>query len=242
MYVCGAREIQDRDVIFAGIGQPMPATWLARLTHAPNAVVVHENGIVTTTPCPKQMSGVTINIQDGFWLTSAIAVSNVAAHGWCNKGIIGAGQVDRYGNVNSTAVGDYHNPVHRWPGSGGGNDVSSFCPNVIIILEQSRRRFVEKVDFNTSPGYFNGKPGERQEYGLPAITGPGSCVTNMGTYIFVDGEMVLKTYHGDLGITIDDIRAATGWDLKVAADVKITEPPSEDYLRMLREQVGMPPV
>lgn len=239
MLVCGAREIKDGDVVYVGVGAPTPATLLARYTHAPRTTIVHENGLIRTAPCPPGHGVSSMSIQTGEMFVSTLSVNCMTAHRFCNKGFVGTGQIDRHGNLNSTVVGDYERPIHRWPGSGGANDVLTYTPYVIIILEQSRRRFLEKVDFLTSPGYFDGLPGQREELGLPPNTGPGAVVTNMGVYHFVNGEMVLTSYHGDLGITLDDVRRETSWDLKVAADVKVTEPPSEEYLRALRENVGV---
>jgi glutaconate CoA-transferase subunit B len=241
MMVCGARQIEDGDALYVGVGFPMVACWLAKGTHAPNAAIVHENGIIRMTPPPDGKSAGSMAMQAGHMLVSTLNVNCMLANGFCNKGFLGCGQVDRHGNINSTAVGDYHNPIHRWPGSGGANDVMTYSPYTILILEQSRRRFLERVDFLTSPGYFDGLPGQREQNGLPQNTGPRVLVSNMGIYRFVDGEMVLISYHGDLGITIDDVRRETGWDLKVAADVRITEPPTEKELDVLRHQVGMPP-
>lgn len=238
MVICGARQIKDRDVIYAGVGLPTLTTWLAKYTHAPNSYIIAEQGVLRSEPCPLQFATDSLPVQTradvlgGFFMVNALAL-----HGYVNKGFLGSGQIDRYGNVNSTAAGDYLKPSHRWPGSGGGNDVMSLCPDVVIILKQNRRRFPEKVDFITSPGYLDGKPGAREKVGLLPGTGPRAVITDMGVYGFEDGEMVLKSYHAGLGITIDDIKRETGWDLKIDPNVKETEPPDDEYLFVFREQL-----
>lgn len=238
MVFCGAKEIKDGDVIYVGVGLPTLATWLAKLTHAPDCTVVHEVGIIRTRPCPLGFAMDSLPVQtNADMLTGFYGVNTMAANGCYNMGFIGAGQIDRYGNVNSTVVGDYHDPTHRWPGSGGANDVISFCRNVIVILHQSRKRFPEKVDFITSPGYLDGLPNQREDAGLTEGTGPSKVITNMGVYRFKQGEMVLESIHAGIGVTVQEIRKETGWELKVSPDCKVTQPPDPEYLRVLREKV-----
>lgn len=238
MIVCGAREIVDGDVVYTGTGFPTVAFWLAKYTHAPNSVLWHEQGLMRSVPCPAdQVLDSQVVHYDADVMGRALILNSLAANGHINKGFLGAGQIDRYGNVNSTVIGDYRNPTHRFPGSGGANEVISFCKETVIILAQKRQRFPEKVDFITSPGYFDGKPGQREKIGLPPGTGPSAVVSDLGVYYFVDGEMVLKSYHGELGVTLEDVRREVGWDIKVDPNVAVTEPPSEEYLRLLREVI-----
>ena len=238
MVVSAAREIRDGDVIYVGVGLPTLATWLAKYTHAPHCTVVHEVGIIRTTPCPlgQYQDALPVHFMSDA-LAGLVYVNALAQRGFVNKGFIGAGQIDRYGNVNDTAVGDYHKPVHRWNGSGGANDVMSFCNKVIIILKQSKRRFLDKVDFITCPGYLDGKPGRREEYGLRPDTGPSTVITDLGTYRFENREMTLTSVHTDIGVTLEDIKAEIGWDLKISSDLGESEPPTEEELYILREKV-----
>ena len=160
---------------------------------------------------------------------------------------MGGGQIDRHGNVNDTAVGDYLHPIHRWPGSGGGNDVMSFCGRTIVILEQSKRRFLEKVDFNTCPGYFDGKKGRREEAGLPPNTGPVAVITDLATYTFENRELTLKTVHTGCGITLEQVKAELSWDVRVAKDLADTEPPTVEEMKVYQEKIVaarnvMPPI
>ena len=213
MVVSAARVIQDGDVIYVGVGLPTLATWLAKLTHAPHCTVVQEVGIIRTTPCPLGQFTDSLPVQSmADSLGGLFHVNALAQSGFINVGYIGAGQIDRYGNVNDTAVGDYRKPAHRWNGSGGANDVMSFCNRVIVVLKQSRRRFPEKVDFVTCPGYLDGKEGRREERGLIPETGPWMVITDMGIYEFADREMTLASVHTSLGVTLEQVRAETGWE------------------------------
>jgi glutaconate CoA-transferase subunit B len=238
MIVSGAREINDGDVVYTGTGWPTVAFWLAKLTHAPNAILWHEQGVMRDVPCPEgDILDSQVVHHRATVMGRALVLNGIAANGHIHKGYLGAGQVDRYGNVNSTVIGDYLHPTYRFPGSGGANEVISFCRQTVIILAQKRQRFPEKVDFITSPGYLDGEPNQREKIGLPPGTGPSAVVTDLGVYHFVNGEMILSSYHGDLGVTIDDVRREVGWDIKAVANVAVTEPPNEDYLRLLREVV-----
>jgi glutaconate CoA-transferase subunit B len=213
----------------------MLAALLAKQTRAPNCTVVIENGIVRTEEFELPAGTDTLGTQ--FYADKLAGLSYISwlgQAGFINLGFIGAGQIDRYGNVNDTVIGDYHNPVHRLPGSGGANDVVSFCQRTCIMLNQSKRRFPEKVDFNTCPGYFDGRPGQREALGIRPGTGPVAVVSDLGCYEFENGEMVLKTVHTGCGVTLEKVKAETGWDLKVAKDLKDTPPPTAEELRILR--------
>jgi acyl CoA:acetate/3-ketoacid CoA transferase beta subunit len=236
MIVSAAHLIRDNEAAYVGVGLPMVAALLAKRTHAPNCTVVIENGIVRTELFELPAGTDTLGTQfHADKLAGLSYISWLGQAGFIALGFIGAGQIDRFGNVNDTVIGDYHNPVHRFPGSGGANDVVSFCKRSCIILNQSRRRFPERVDFNTCPGYFDGKPGQREALGIPAGTGPVAVVSDLGCYEFENGEMVLKTVHTGCGVTLEQVKAETGWDLKVAEDLKDTPPPTAEELRILRE-------
>lgn len=235
MIVSAARQITEDDVVYVGVGVPMVATLLAKYTHAPDCVTITENGIIRTTKYPMNES---TDIQTMAEQTPGMFYVNCLAQaGYIKTGFLGAGQVDRYGNVNTTVVGNFYKPEHRWNGSGGGNDVISFCHRTILTIRQSKRRFLEKVDFITSPGYLNGRPGQREEVGLPPNTGPSMLISNLGIYTFEDGEMVLKSIHVDLGVTLEQVKAEIGWDIKISRDLTDTEPPTDEELRLLREEV-----
>jgi len=238
MIVSAARLIKDNEVIFVGVGIPQLAAWLAKYTHAPNCVIVHEVGIIRTIPCQLGLFVDSLYVQNlADMLSGLFYVNALAANDCYNRAFIGAGQIDRYGNINSTVVGNYYHPIHRWPGSGGGNDVMSLCRNVVIMLKQDKRRFPERVDFITSPGYLDGIPNQREKEGLLPMTGPSVVVTDMAIYHFIDGEMVLKSIHNDLGVTLEDIKREIGWSVKIDQSLEVTKPPSDEELDVLREKV-----
>jgi glutaconate CoA-transferase subunit B len=246
MVISAARQIKDTDVVYVGVGLPMAAGVLAKNLNAPNCTIIIENGIVRASLFPVPRATDTLGSQSyAEQLSGLFYVNCLGQAGYITTGFMGGGQVDRYGNVNDTAVGDYRKPIHRWPGSGGGNDVMSFCQRTIIILEQNKRRFLEKVDFNTCPGYLDGKPGRREEIGLRPNTGPVSVITDLATYTFENREMTLKSVHTGIGITLEQVKAELSWDVKVAKDLTDTEPPTVEELRVYREKIeavrGMPP-
>jgi glutaconate CoA-transferase subunit B len=235
MIVSAAHLIRDNEAAYVGVGLPMVAALLAKRTHAPNCTVVIENGIVRTEEFELPAGTDTLGTQfHADKLAGLSYISYLGQAGFINLGFIGAGQIDRFGNVNDTAIGDYHDPVHRFPGSGGANDVVSFCQRSCIMLNQSKRRFPERVDFNTCPGYFDGKPGQREALGMMPRTGPVAVVSDLGCYEFENGEMVLTTVHTGCGVTLEKVKAETGWNLKVSKKLKDTPPPTQEELRILR--------
>jgi acyl CoA:acetate/3-ketoacid CoA transferase beta subunit len=238
MVAAGSHQIHQNDVVYVGLGLPFLSALLAKYTHAPDCTIIIENGIIRTTCFELPAATDTLGSQTmAEQLAGLFYVSCLGQAGHISTGFIGAGQVDRHGNVNDTCVGDYHQPAHRWAGSGGANDVMSFCQRSITMLRQSKRRFPEKVDFITCPGYLDGKPGQREAAGLPAGTGPAMVITDLGCYTFEDGEMVLKSVHAGVGVTLEQVRAEVDWDLKVSAGLEETAPPTEEELRVLRERV-----
>lgn len=238
MVISAARQIKNTDTVYVGVGLPMQAGVLAKNFHAPECTIIIENGIVRASLFPLPRATDTLGSQSyAEQLSGLFYVNCLAQAGYITTGFMGGGQIDRYGNVNDTAVGDYRKPIHRWPGSGGGNDVMSFCGRTVVILEQSKRRFLEKVDFNTCPGYLDGKPGRREEIGLPANTGPVAVITDMAIYTFENREMTLKSVHTACGVTIDQVKAELSWDVKVAKDVTDTEPPTVDEMRVYQDKI-----
>ncbi|OGO39810.1 MAG: hypothetical protein A2147_00075 [Chloroflexi bacterium RBG_16_57_8] len=235
MVVSAARQIRDGDIIYVGVGLPMQAGLLAKHLHAPNSTIIIENGIVRSDAFPLPFGTDTLGSQSmSDQLSGMFHVMCLGQAGHISTGFLGGGQVDRYGNVNDTCVGDYRNPTHRWPGSGGGNDIMSFCGRTIVVLEQTKRRFLERVDFNTCPGYFDGKPGRREGAGLRPNTGPCAVITDLAEYTFVDRELTLKSVHTGVGVTLEKVKSEVSWDIRVSPDLSDTKPPSEEELRILR--------
>jgi glutaconate CoA-transferase subunit B len=238
MIVCAAHQIKDDDVIYVGLGLPLLAALLAKYTHAPHCTIAIENGIVRTSPFPLPTATDTVGSQTLSDLLAGLFYINCLGQaGFINLGFMSAGQIDRYGNVNDTVIGDYHDPVYRFQGSGGANDVMSFCPRTCVVVRQSKRRFPEKVDFITCPGYLDGSLDGREQAGLKPNTGPAAVITDLGYYEFENKEMVLKSIHSGVGITLDKVKAEVGWDLKVSPDLKETTPPTREELRILHEKV-----
>jgi glutaconate CoA-transferase, subunit B len=235
MIVSASRLIRNNEAAYVGVGLPMAAALLAKHLNAPNATIVIENGIIRTEDFELPQGTDTLGTQyHADKLAGLSYISYLGQAGFISLGFMGAGQIDRFGNVNDTVIGDYHNPVHRFPGSGGANDVVSFCQRTCIMLNQSKRRFPARVDFNTCPGYFDGKPGQREALGIPKGTGPVAVVSDLGCYEFENGEMVLTTVHTGCGVTVEQVKAATGWDLKISPKLKDTMPPGAKELEILR--------
>jgi glutaconate CoA-transferase subunit B len=238
MVVAGAHQIRNHDVVYVGLGLPFLSALLAKYTHAPGCTIVIENGIIRTTGFPLPAATDTLGSQTmSDQLTSLSYINILGQAGFISAGFIGAGQVDRHGNVNDTVIGNYHRPVHRWPGSGGANDVISFCKRTIIMLRQSRRRFPEKVDFITCPGYLDGKPGQREAAGLPVGTGPRLVITDLACYEFKNGEMIVKSVNSAVGVNLEKVKAEVGWDIGVSARLTDTVPPTPEEIKILRERV-----
>jgi glutaconate CoA-transferase subunit B len=236
MSVAAARALRDGMSCFVGIGLPSKAANLARRTHAPNLTLIYESGCIGAKP-----SRLPLSIGDGELADTADAVVSVPEvfnywlqPGRIDVGFLGAAQLDRFGNINTTVIGsDYHDPKVRLPGAGGAPEIAASCREVFVVLRQSPRAFVDKVDFVTSFGHGGGK-GDRERLGLPGL-GPTLVVTDLGL-LRPDpetAELALTDLHP--GVELEQAVAATGWKLKVAADVKITPAPTEQELTLLRE-------
>ena len=235
MTVVAARALRDETVCFVGIGLPSTAANLARLTHAPRTVLVYESGTIGSKPATLPLS-----IGDGELAETAdavVPVPEVFAYwlqgGRIDVGFLGAAQIDRFGNLNSTVIGDYGSPKVRLPGGGGAPEIAALAREVIVIIRQSERTFVEQLHFRSSVGYGSGK-GDRERLGMTGA-GPTTVITDLGV-LRPDPEtceLTLTEIHP--GVTVDEARAACGWDLRVADDAGESDPPSDEELRVLRE-------
>jgi glutaconate CoA-transferase subunit B len=234
MIVAAAREIRDGEIVFTGMRLPLLAFCVAKHLHAPRAIGLFEVGIVRDTPSPELLYTMSDppNIRDAVWCTSLLNLMALLQRGHADVGFIGAAEVDRFGNVNTSYIGDFRRPRVKLPGSGGGGDLASLAHRSIIIIEHERRRLPERVSYITSPGYGDG-PGWRERVGLPR-GGPSAVVTSMGVLGFDPAtcEAVLRSYHP--GTTVEQVRANTGWDLRVAPDVHETPPPTAAELEVIR--------
>jgi acyl CoA:acetate/3-ketoacid CoA transferase beta subunit len=167
-------------------------------------------------------------------------VMSACQAGYVDYGFLGAAMIDQYGNINTTVIGDWEHPTVRLPGSGGGNDIGSLCPRTIVLIRQDKRRFVERVDFITTPGYLDG-PGARERAGLPEDTGPYRVITQLGVYGFDELTKRMKLLAVHPGVTLDDIYSGSSFEILIPEMVETTEPPTEEECRMLHEidPVGM---
>jgi glutaconate CoA-transferase subunit B len=219
MAVAAARRLRAGTVCFVGIGLPSLAANLARATHAPNCVLIYESGAIGAKP-----SHLPLSIGDGELAETADAVVSVPEifsywlqGGWIDVGFLGAAQIDRHGNLNSTVIGDYERPKVRLPGAGGAPEIAVSCRETYVMLRQTPRTFVERLDFRTTRG-----------------AGVKCVVTDLGV-LEPDpdtGELVMTELYAD--VTADDAQAATSWKLRLAADLRPVQPPTTDELEALR--------
>jgi glutaconate CoA-transferase subunit B len=234
MTVVAARALTDETVCFVGIGMPSTAANLARLTHAPRTVLVYESGTIGSKPRKLPLS-----IGDGELAETAdavVPVPEIFAYwlqgGRIDVGFLGAAQIDRLGNLNSTVIGDYERPKVRLPGGGGAPEIAAMAKEVIVMLRQSRRSFVGQLDFRSSVG-FGADPGDRKHLGMPG-RGPTVVITDLGV-LRPDPEtceLTLTQIHP--GVSVEQAREETGWPLQVSEDLEETAAPSDDELRELR--------
>ena len=240
MIVAAARALAGTRTVFVGVGLPNSACNLARRTVAPDLELIYESGVFGARPARLPLS-----IGDPTLVSGATSVCSMAdlfglylQGGRVEVAFLGGAQIDRFGNLNTTVIGDWTHPKVRLPGSGGACEIAINAQQVFVIMRLRRRAFVEQLDFLTSPGHLGGA-GERAKLGLPG-NGPQLAITDRCVFRF-DGEssgsreMVLSTLHP--GVGLDEVQAEVGWELKVASDLAETEPPTEEELRLLREEL-----
>jgi len=235
MAVAASREIRDGEIAFIGTGLPMLGGMLAKATTAPNAILIFESGVVDARPKRTPLSiGDACLVPGAAMLCGLTEVFGLILQpGYVDVGFIGGAQIDPFGNLNTTVIGDYFRPKVRLPGSGGANDIGSLAKRTIVMMAQDARKFVPKVDYVTTPGYVDG-PGGRERVGLPR-GGPSAIITNLGIYRFDDATkvMYLDSYHP--GISVEEIRRNVSFELHVSAAVHETKPPTDRELTVLRE-------
>jgi len=234
MVAVAARELKDNDTVLVGVGIPNLAANLAKKLQAPNLVMVYESGAVGSNP-----SRMPLSIGDPCLVTGAKSVCSMYEQfayylqgGRIDVGFLGGAQIDKYGNINSTVIGSYKTPKVRLPGSGGACDIASNVKKIIVITPHEKRRFVEKVDFLTSPGFVDGK--EKWKQLKLQGGGPYAVITNLCTMKFdeVTGEMMVTSLHP--GVTIDKVWENTPWKVKVAEKLEQTPPPTDKEIAALR--------
>jgi glutaconate CoA-transferase, subunit B len=238
LLICTAsRLMSDHTTAFIGTGIPMLAAALAQKMHAPNLVLVFEFG---GTGALLDKLPIAVGEENTFHraisATGICDVMETAQRGFIEYGFLGGAQIDAYGNLNTTVIGDYYHPKVRLPGSGGGNDVGSHCWRTIAIMRQDKRRFIEKIDFVTTPGYLSG-PGAREKAGLPPGTGPFRVVTNLAVLGFHPDSKRMTLVATQPGITVEQVLENTGFELLLPENVEENPPPSLEELRILREEI-----
>jgi glutaconate CoA-transferase, subunit B len=240
MIVAAARELAGQRVCFVGVGLPNIAVNLAQRTVAPDLELVYEAGVFGARPARLPLS-----IGDPTIVTGATAVTSMyelfsfyLQGGLIDVGFLGAAQIDRFGNINTTVIGDYADPTTRLPGSGGACEIAINARQVFVIMRQSKRSFVDRIDFRTSAGNLGGAADSeriRREQGWIG-RGPSVVVTDLAIWHFDEtGEMRVDSLHE--GVSIDDVRAATGWDPKVASTLAATPAPTADELHFIRDEL-----
>ncbi len=237
MICVAARLFQDGTMAFIGTGIPMLAAALATKTVAPNLVPVFEFGgtgaILEKLP---RAVGESRTFHKGLVASGICDTMETAQRGFIDYGFLGGAQIDVYGNLNSTTIGDHDHPRARLPGSGGGNDVGSLCWMTVAIMQHEKRRFVPKVDFITTPGYLSG-PGAREAAGLPRGSGPINVVSTLALMDYDRDTRRMRLVATHPGVTVEEVVANTGFELLIADHICENAPPSVEELRLLREEI-----
>jgi glutaconate CoA-transferase, subunit B len=238
MIVSSARALKDERVVFVGVGLPGVACNLALRTVNPGMEMVYESGVFGAKPersplsigDPTLISGSTMTCAQGELFMYYLQGGRI------DVALMGAAQIDRYGNLNSTVIGSYEKPKIRLPGSGGACEIAIHAKKLFLIMRLKKRAFVDRLDFLTSPGHLGGGKNARASMGIPG-SGPQLVVTDMALFHFdpEDGEMVLASLRP--GVTVEQVKAEVNWPLRVSAGVKEAEPPTAEELRIIREEL-----
>jgi len=238
LMVCvAARLLKDGSTVGVGTGAPCAAAMLAQKTSSPDLYIIFEaGGLAPQLPSMPISVGDSRTFHKALMATSMLRVFDACQRGMVDYTFLGGAQIDAYGNLNSTVIGDFYKPKVRFPGSGGANDFASLCWNTIVMTSQNSKRFVEKLDFLTTPGYLTG-PGAREEAGLPANSGPYKIITDLAVLRFNDDTKRMEVESLHPGFTFDKVQENTGFELGKAKTIAQTEPPKENELKILREQV-----
>ena len=237
MICVASRLLEDGATVGVGTGAPCATAMLAQKGHAPNLLVVFEaGGLAPRLPSMPISVGDSRTFYQGLMATGMGDIMDACQRGVVDYTFLGGAQIDAYGNLNSTVIGTYERPKVRFPGSGGANDFASFCWRTLVMTQHDRRRFVERLDFVTTPGYLTG-PGAREAAGLPGDSGPYRVITDLAVMGF-DAEtkrMQVESLHP--GVRFEQVRENTGFELLEASEIGETEPPQAEELRILRDEV-----
>ena len=237
MITTAARLLEDGSTVVVGTGAPCAASMLAQKTTAPNLTLLFEaGGVGPILPRMPISVGDSRTFYRGVMATSMSDIMESCQRGLIDYTFLGGAQIDPYGNLNSTAIGSWHHPRVRLPGSGGANDLGSLCWRILVITRHDPRRFVEKLDFITTPGYLSG-PGAREAAGLPANTGPYKVITHLAVLGFNPRTKRMQAESLHPGVELEEVKRNSGFELPSADSLTRTPEPSSDELRILREQV-----
>src|SRR5579871_3604251 len=238
MICCAARLLEDGKTVAVGTGVPYAAAMLAQRTHAPNLVILFEaGGVAPQLPTMPISVGDSRAFYRGVMATSMADVMETCQRGMIDYTFLGGAQIDAYGNLNSTMLGDdYARPRVRFPGSGGANDLASLCWRILVVTTHDPRRFVAQVDFVTTPGYLTG-PGAREAAGLPPGTGPYRVITDLAVLGYHEQTRRMEVHSLHAGVTLEQVRAATGFELGAREPLGTTPPPNDQELGILRDEV-----
>lgn len=238
MICCAARLLEDGKTVAVGTGVPCAAAMLAQRTGSPHLVILFEaGGVAPQLPTMPISVGDSRTFYRGAMATSMADIMETCQRGLIDYTFLGGAQIDAHGNLNSTLIGgDYKRPRVRLPGSGGANDLASLCWRILVVTNHDRRRFVEHLDFLTTPGYLTG-PGAREAAGLPPNTGPYRVITDLAVMGYAEDTKRMEVLSLHPGVTQDRIRESTGFDLTFANPITMTEAPTAEELRILREEV-----
>lgn len=238
MICCAARLLEDGKTVAVGTGVPCSAAMLAQRTTAPNLVICFEaGGVAPQLPTMPISVGDSRTFYRGIMATSMADVMETCQRGLMDYTFLGGAQIDAFGNLNSSMIGsDHQKPRVRFPGSGGANDLASLCRRIMVVTQHDPRRFVEKLDFITSPGYLTG-PGAREAAGLPPDGGPYRVITDLAILGYHERTKRMQVLSLHPGVSLDRVRQATSFELGVGEPLGTTAPPTEQELRILREEV-----
>ncbi|MCO5183079.1 MAG: CoA-transferase subunit beta [Anaerolineae bacterium] len=237
MIVSASRALQGNRVVFVGVGLPNIACNLARRDHSPDIELVYESGVFGAHPARLPLS-----IGDPTLVSDATSVTSIddlfllyLQGGRVDVALLGGAQIDRFGNLNTTVIGDYTNPKIRLPGSGGACEIAANAKQIFMIMRLKRRAFIEKLDFCTSPGHLDGVM-RRSDLGLPG-NGPALVITDRALFNFDNPSREMMLIELAPGESVDSVRADVGWDVRVSADVRMMTPPTPEELAIIREQL-----
>ncbi len=237
MICAAARNLEDGAAVAVGTGAPCAAAMLAQKAYAPNLVIIFEaGGIAPLLPTMPISVGDSRTYYKAVMASGMCEVMETISRGMVDYCFLGGAQIDMYGNINSTVIGDWEKPKVRFPGSGGANDFGSMAWKIMVITPQDARRFVERVSFITTPGYLDG-PGAREAAGLPADTGPHKVITNMAVMGYDPESKRMRVESIHKGYTFDEVQENTGFELLKAPEVVETPEPTEEELHLLRDEV-----